>query len=338
MADLTDASTDVNGDVDGAVRIAGGLAVEKSLHVKEKIRVLSDEDGTSGGGGALFVEGGASVHGYVFLGKDTGHSLMLDTDFVTTANAVSIAATGNDDAGIALTSSGTNGGISLAASETVTVTGQSDGSPGSGGVTLIGGGASNAGVIKLQQNSAALGSLTDRIVVGADGGVTVSVNAGADFVLNSDGSATRIVSHNGRVVEVSKVVSITASAGTTPALATITLNANQAVTVSITAHLVFDAAPAALFAELAIGHFSGNAPEPDPTLTPPRTGVTRANFMKGDAVAGTLELLVTPDDSGGAGVSKDFVISLYAAGAAGSFTTADVTAVVRAQGNFVAMQ
>ena len=60
--------------------------------------------------------------------------------------------------------------------------------------------------------------------------------------------------------------------------------------------------------------------------------------MKGDAVAGTLELLVTPDDSGGAGVSKDFVISLYAAGAAGSFTTADVTAVVRAQGNFVAMQ
>ena len=37
-------------------------------------------------------------------------------------------------------------------------------------------------------------------------------------------------------------------------------------------------------------------------------------------------------------MSKDFVISLYAAGAAGSFTTADVTAVVRAQGNFVAMQ
>ena len=53
MADVTDASTDANGDVFGAVRLAGGLAVEKSAHVKQKLRVLSDEDGTAAGAGAL---------------------------------------------------------------------------------------------------------------------------------------------------------------------------------------------------------------------------------------------------------------------------------------------
>ena len=58
MADVTDASTDASGDVFGAVRLAGGLAVEKSAHVKQKLRVLSDEDGTAAGAGALFVAGG----------------------------------------------------------------------------------------------------------------------------------------------------------------------------------------------------------------------------------------------------------------------------------------
>ena len=60
MADVTDASTDANGDVFGSVRLAGGLAVEKSAHVKQKLRVLDDEDGTAAGAGALFVAGGAA--------------------------------------------------------------------------------------------------------------------------------------------------------------------------------------------------------------------------------------------------------------------------------------
>ena len=120
MADLTDAYTDGNGDVDASVRLAGGLAVEKSVHVKQKLHVLSDEDGTGAGAGAFVVTGGASVNGYVFLGKDAGHSVTVDTDFATTANAVSIAATANNDAGITLASSGTNGLISLTAAETVT--------------------------------------------------------------------------------------------------------------------------------------------------------------------------------------------------------------------------
>ena len=52
------------------MRLAGGLAVEKSAHVKAKVRILSDEDGDASGAGALFVKGGAAIFGHAHVGKD----------------------------------------------------------------------------------------------------------------------------------------------------------------------------------------------------------------------------------------------------------------------------
>ena len=346
MADLTDAYTDGNGDVDASVRLAGGLAVEKSVHVKQKLHVLSDEDGTGAGAGAFVVTGGASVNGYVFLGKDAGHSVTVDTDFATTANAVSIAATANNDAGITLASSGTNGLISLTAAETVTITGQSATSAGSGGVTLVGGGAANAGYIKLQQeDSSDSGTPRDRVVVASDGSVTISTKSGSDLVMNSEGSAPRVVSLNQRRTEVSKVVAITDDKDTTPVLAVVNLQANSVASVFITVSCVLGGAPATLHAELRIGHHSGGAPEPNASSTPPRTGLVRATYTKGAAASGALELIVTPDDSNGAAATKDFVISVYAAVesassnvAAETFTPTDTTAVIRAEGTFESLQ
>ena len=78
MADTTDASVDSNDDVDGSVRLAGGLAVEKSAHVKAKVRILSDEDGDASGAGALFVKGGAAIFGHAHVGKDADHAVTLD--------------------------------------------------------------------------------------------------------------------------------------------------------------------------------------------------------------------------------------------------------------------
>ena len=68
MADTTDASFDSNDDVRFRA-LAGGLAVEKSAHVKAKVRILSDEDGDASGAGALFVKGGAAIFGHAHVGR-----------------------------------------------------------------------------------------------------------------------------------------------------------------------------------------------------------------------------------------------------------------------------
>jgi hypothetical protein len=222
VADVTDASTDANGDVFGSVRLAGGLAVEKSAHVKQKLRVLDDEDGTAAGAGALFVAGGAAVNGYVYLGKDASHSLTLNADLTTTSNAVSIAATADNDNGITLTSSGANGAVSATAKETVSLTGWSDSATGAGGVEIVAG-KTNAGFIKLQQDTSGGVTLRDRLVIASDGSVTVTTESGSDLTFNSEGSAPRVVSLNARRAEVSKTIEITNGANTTPTLATVNL-------------------------------------------------------------------------------------------------------------------
>ena len=73
MADTTDASvTNSETDVDGSVRLAGGLAVEKSAAIQAKLSVLSTTDGDASGiGAALYVKGGYHVGGDTYVGGDS---------------------------------------------------------------------------------------------------------------------------------------------------------------------------------------------------------------------------------------------------------------------------
>ena len=69
MADTTDVSvTNSETDVDGSVRLAGGLAVEKSAAIKAKLSVLSDRRRPSGIGAALYVKGGYHAGGDTYVG------------------------------------------------------------------------------------------------------------------------------------------------------------------------------------------------------------------------------------------------------------------------------
>ena len=339
MADVTDASTDANGDVFGSVRLAGGLAVTKSAHVKQKLRVLDDEDGTAAGAGALFVAGGAAVNGYVYLGKDASHSITLNADFTTTSDAVSIAATADNDAGIALTSSGANGAVTATAKESVSLTGWSDSAAGAGGVVLVAG-KTNAGFIKLQQDTSGGVTRSDRLVIASDGSVTVTTKSGSDLTLASEGSAPRVVSLNARRADVSKTIEITNGAATTPTLATVNLESGAGAVVRIRAHCLWGGgAPATLDAEIHVAHNDGAAPEPNASATPPRNGVRRASAVFGDSTDSSLEILVTPDDSGGVTATKNFVITVYAADAGSGDAPAatNLTAVIVAEGRFASL-
>ena len=339
MADLTDASTDANGDVFGSVRLAGGLAVEKSAHVKQKLRVLSDEDGTAAGAGALFVAGGAAVNGDVYLGKDASHSITLDADLTTVSDAVSITASADDDAGIALESLGAGGGVTATAKEAVAINGRSDSAAGSGGVVLVAG-RTHAGFIKLQQDTSGGVAPRDRIVVASDGSVDVTTGSGGDLTFGSEGSAPRVITLNARRAEVGKTVEITNSAATTPALATVTLESGAGAVVRVRAHCAWgDGAPATMDAELHIGHHDGAAPEASASATPPRNGVRRASAVFSASDDSALEIVVTPDDSGGVSATKDFVIAVFAsdAGSGDAPSATNLTAVVVAEGRFVSL-
>ena len=339
MADLTDASTDANGDVFGSVRLAGGLAVEKSAHVKQKLRVLSDEDGTAAGAGALFVAGGAAVNGDVYLGKDASHSITLNTDLTTTSDAVSITASADNDAGIALVSSGISGGVTATAKETVAISAWSDSAAGAGGVVVVAG-KTNAGFIKLQQDTSGGVSPSDRLVIASDGSVDVTTKSGSDLTFASEGSAPRVISLNARRAELSKTVEITNSAATTPALATVNLESGAGAVVRLRAHCAWGGgAPATLDAELHIGHHDGAAPEASASTTPPRNGVRRASAVFGASADSALEIVVTPDDSGGASATKDFVVSVFAsdAGSGDAPAATNLTATVVAEGRFVSL-
>ena len=339
MADVTDASTDGNGDVFGSVRLAGGLAVEKSAHVKQKLRVLGDEDGTAAGAGALFVAGGAAVNGDVYLGKDASHAITLDADLTTVSDAVSITASADDDAGIALESLGAGGGVTATAKEAVAINGWSDSAAGSGGVVLVAG-RTHAGFIKLQQDTSGGVAPRDRIVVASDGSVDVTTGSGGDLTFGSEGSAPRVITLNARRAEVGKTVEITNSAATTPALATVTLESGAGAVVRVRAHCAWgDGAPATMDAELHIGHHDGAAPEASASATPPRNGVRRASAVFSASDDSALEIVVTPDDSGGVSATKDFVIAVFAsdAGSGDAPSATNLTAVVVAEGRFVSL-
>ena len=70
-------------------------------------------------------------------------------------------------------------------------------------------------------------------------------------------------------------------------------------------------APLLHHGEFFVSHHSGAAPEPSASTTPKRTGLRRATSHVGDADdAGVFEVVVAPDDSGGAGVTKDFHVKV----------------------------
>ena len=78
VADTTDVSvTNSETDVDGSVRLAGGLAVEKSAAIKSKLSVLSDTNGDASGiGAALYVKGGYHAGGNTYVGGGSMLSLI----------------------------------------------------------------------------------------------------------------------------------------------------------------------------------------------------------------------------------------------------------------------
>jgi len=98
-------------------------------------------------------------------------------------------------------------------------------------------------------------------------------------------------------------------------------------------------APATLDAELHIGHHDGAAPEASASTTPPRNGVRRASAVFGASADSALEIVVTPDDSGGASATKDFVVSVFAsdAGSGDAPAATNFTATVVAEGRFVSL-
>lgn len=338
MADTTDASSDSNDDVDGSVRLAGGLAVEKSAFVKAKVKILSDEDGDASGAGALYVKGGAAIFGHAHVGKDTSHAVTLDDHLVAYADTVNITAAAANATGVTLSAPGDGGVVSAVAKQSVVVAAHS--SLGTGGVTIVSG-RSSAGHVTIQQDASGDGSApSDRLVVDADGGVTVTTNAGESLTFASEGAVPSVISLNARSAAVSKTVTITNAAGTTGTAATLRLENGKSARLFVSVATTWgDGKPATLAAEFLVAHHGGNAPEPSASATPPRTGLRRATAEVGGGTDGALEVTVTPDDSGGAAATKDFVVRVYAADGGSGDAPASATAVVvaRAEGTFVSL-
>lgn len=69
MGDTTDATVSPSDVVNASMRLAGGLAVERSAVVKGGLKVLDAADGKESGAGALYVRGGAHIGGETFIGK-----------------------------------------------------------------------------------------------------------------------------------------------------------------------------------------------------------------------------------------------------------------------------
>ena len=308
MADTTDACVDSNDVVDGSVRLAGGLAVEKSAHVKAKVRILSDEDGDASGAGALFVKGGAAIFGHAHVGKDADHAVTLDDHLAARADTVNITAHASGGSG--------------------------------GGVTIVSG-KNAAGHVTIRQDASGDGSApSDRLVVDADGGVTITTAAGETLAFASEGAVPSLVSLNARSAAVSKTVTLTDTPTTTGTAATLRLEHGKSARLFVSVATTWgDGKPATLAAEFFVAHHGGDAPEPSATASPPRTGLRRATAEVGGGSDGALEVTVTPDDSGGATATKNFAVRVYAADGGSGDAPASASAVVvaRAEGTFVSL-
>jgi hypothetical protein len=120
----------------------------------------------------------------------------------------------------------------------------------------------------------------------------------------------------------------------------IRLAAGKSAKVTLALECVWSSSlPATLSAELLLQHHSGAAPEVDDAKTPPRTGLTRASARVGDGGDGALEIVVVPDNSSGAGVTKNFAVKVYAAdgGSGTAPATSACVVVASAEGTFVSL-
>ena len=115
------------------------------------------------------------------------------------------------------------------------------------------------------------------------------------------------------------------------------LESGTACVVFLRAQCVGDSKPATLSAELHIAHHDGAARPGQRDAAAQRARRASAEF--GDSTDSAFEILVTPDDSGGAAATKDFVITVFTADAGSGDAPAatNLTAVVVAEGTFVSL-
>ena len=327
-ATITDASTS---DVDASVRLAGGLAVEKSAFVKAKAKILSDEDGDASGAGALYVAGGASVHGATFIGKDSGHSLTIDAENVT-AVADNVAVEATSDGGV----------VRVRAKESVLFVAESDSGAGAGGVVITAGAAQN-GFVKIRQDATSGSAPSDRLAIDASGGIAITTASNRAVAFASEGSVPRMTSLNGAKASIGRVASLTDDLATTATVATLRLAPGGSASVTLDLSCDWTQGgdgsnpPASFRAELFIAHHGGAAPEPSDQTVPRRTGVTRARaeFPAGKTDSG-FAVATVPDDSGGAGATKDFAIKVATedGGSGDAPSACDAEVVAEARGKF----
>lgn len=263
------------------------------------------------------------------------------SDFTATGNNLAFAATEvNSYASItAMASGGVFYGI---ASEEASL--QSYAQSGNSGVSIISG-RDNTGYVKLQQqeydSTNAAYKSSDRLVVDAAGAITMTTHSGQHLTLASEGGVPSIVSLNAKARDISKQVALTNSKTSPVTAVTVRLQPGKSAKVSLTVEGYWTGSlPATLHAEFLIGHHNGAAPEPSDAVTPKRTGMRSAKAsVQGGSGDGVLEVVVTPDNSAGAAVTKDFAIKVYTADGGSGTAPASfaATVVARAEGDFVSL-
>jgi len=343
-ADLTAAATDTltlktaGYAVLSADKSSGAVSIDSVRSGSVRTTTVRGDGLTLAGDlGGTVIEGA----GIAMTACGTFYGATQCADLTASGNNVAIAATEmNSYASVtALASGGTFYGI---AAEEASL--QSYAQSGSSGISLVSG-RDNAGYIKIQQQEYSSSSAeyvsSDRVVVTADGAVTVTTKEGQHLTLKSEGSVPSIVSLNARAASISKSSQITNSASSPVTVATIRLAPGKSVRVRITVECEWTGAvPATLSAEFLIGHHSGSAPEPSDAVTPKRTGLTSASSSVAGAYSdGVFEVFVKPDNSGGSGVTKDFAIKVYTADGGSGTAPAIATAAViaHAEGTFVSL-
>jgi hypothetical protein len=159
-------------------------------------------------------------------------------------------------------------------------------------------------------------------------------HVGGDTYVGGDS----MIELGGKNVKVSKSVTVTDSDTAPVTVATLRLKPGTSAALSLRLSCEWTGgAPASVFAEFNVHHNSGAAPEPSAAVTPRRLGLVRATQSVGSAADdGYFEFAVEPDDSGGAGVEKDFVVKVYTAdaGSGNAPTSATAVVVARAEGDF----
>jgi|AntAceMinimDraft_1070359.scaffolds.fasta_scaffold26433_1 hypothetical protein len=321
-----------------ASRTSGDVVIDSVRSGSSRVTTIKGDGLTlSGDLGGTVIEG----TGIALTACGTFYGTTQCADLAASGNNVAVAATApRSSASItAVASGGTFYGV---AAEEASL--HSYAESGDSGVSLISG-RKLPGHVRIQQQSystdAAAYIRTDRLVVRPTGAVTVTTGAEQHLTLASEGDVPSIVSLNAKAASISKQVTMTNRVAGAVTVATLRLHPGRsaAVTVTLEAHLT-GRLQATLVAEFFIGHHSGDAPEPSDAVSPRRTGLRSAvSSVYGGASDVVVEVVVTPDDSAGVALTKDFAIKVYATdGGSGTAPMSSIaTAVTRAEGTFVSL-